>query len=62
MRTIPEIVAKIRELIEELESHTGKHVPGTEISISKLNYSTYNQNETKKSLNTSYRSEKEFKI
>jgi len=31
MRTIPEIVAQMRELIEELEQHTGKPAPKQEI-------------------------------
>ena len=30
MRTIPEIVAQMRELIEELEQHTGKPAPKEE--------------------------------
>ena len=30
MRTIPEIVAQMRELIEELEEHTGKPAPKEE--------------------------------
>ena len=30
MRTIPEIVAQMRELIEELEHHTGKPAPKEE--------------------------------
>lgn len=30
MRTIPEIVAEMRELIEELEQHTGKPAPKEE--------------------------------
>lgn len=38
MRTIPEIVAEMRELIEELESHTGKP-PAP--APSNLNFSLY---------------------
>ena len=40
MRTIPEIVAEIRELIEELESHTGKPAPKQESPG--LDFSIYN--------------------
>ncbi len=40
MRTIPEIVAQMRELIEELEQHTGKPAPKQEIPG--LDFSLYN--------------------
>ncbi len=40
MRTIPEIVAQMRELIEELEQHTGKPAPKEEDE--KLDFSIYN--------------------
>jgi hypothetical protein len=40
MRTIPEIVAQMRELIEELEEHTGKPAPKQEIPG--LDFSLYN--------------------
>lgn len=40
MRTIPEIVAQMRELIEELEEHTGK--PPAKEEIPGLDFSLYN--------------------
>lgn len=40
MRTIPEIVAQMRELIEELEQHTGK--PASKEEIKGLDFSIYN--------------------
>lgn len=40
MRTIPEIVAQMRELIEELEQHTGKPAPKEESP--RLDFSIYN--------------------
>ena len=40
MRTIPEIVAQMRELIVELEGHTGKPAPKQEIPG--LDFSLYN--------------------
>ena len=44
MRTIPEIVAQMRELIEELENHTGKPAPKQEIPG--LDFSLYNHDYT----------------
>jgi len=49
MRTIPEIVAQMRELIEELEEHTGKpapkqEIPGLDFSLYNHDYSSINMN------------------
>ncbi len=49
MRTIPEIVAQMLELIEELEEHTGKpapkqEIPGLDFSLYNHDYSSINMN------------------